>query len=74
MADNDGRSPMSIGMMWAARASTLGFEFALPAFLGHFLDLKLGTNPVALLVGMILGFVVGIMHILRMARDSSKPN
>jgi hypothetical protein len=74
MAGNDGRSPLSVGIEWSARVSTLGFEFGIPALLGHFLDQKLGTNPVGLLVGMVLGFVVGMMHILRIAKDGSKPN
>jgi ATP synthase protein I len=73
MPIDEGPSPMSVGIGWAARVSTLGLEFGLPAILGHVLDVKIGTNPVGLLVGMVLGFVVGMMHILRIAKDSSKP-
>jgi F0F1-type ATP synthase assembly protein I len=74
MAGDDRRSPLSVGLVWSARASMLGVEFALPVFLGHYIDLRLGTSPIALFVGMILGFVVGMMHLLRIARDASKPN
>jgi F0F1-type ATP synthase assembly protein I len=54
--------------------STLGFEFALPPLLGYFLDQRLGSAPAGILVGGVLGFTIGIMHILRFARDASKPN
>jgi ATP synthase protein I len=73
MADNDRRSPMSVGIGWAASLSTLGLEFALPVFLGHFFDVWLGTNPFGLFAGMVVGFVIGMMHVLRIARDASKP-
>jgi ATP synthase protein I len=68
------RSPLSTGLGLASRLSTLGFEFALPPLIGHYLDRRLGSGQVGLLVGMVLGFTIGIMHILRFARDASKPN
>lgn len=73
MAAPEPRSPLSVGIEWASRITTLGFEFSLPAFLGHYVDLRLGSNPVGLLIGMVLGFTVGMLHLLRIARDSSKP-
>jgi ATP synthase protein I len=69
----DRRSPLSIGIDWAARISVLGFEFSLPPIAGYFVDRWLGSNPVGTLVGMIVGFLMGMMHLLRIARDSSKP-
>ena len=68
------RSPLSVGIGLASKLSTLGFEFAVPPLLGHFLDRRLGSAPAGLLVGMVLGFAIGIMHILRFARDASKPS
>jgi len=59
-------------MTWASRVSFLGLEFALPAILGDYLDRKMGTGPVGLLVGMVVGFAVGMSHILRIARDAPK--
>jgi ATP synthase protein I len=67
------RSPLSVGVEWASRASTLGLEFALPPLLGALVDRKLGSAPAGILVGMVLGFAVGMMHILRIARDASRP-
>ena len=73
MSGSNRRSPLSVGMDWATRISALGFEFALPPLLGSFVDRRLGTAPAGILVGMVLGFAVGMMHILRIARDASKP-
>ncbi len=73
MSAPEPRSPLSVGIDWASRITTLGFEFALPAFLGHFIDRRMGSAPVGLLAGMVLGFVVGMLHILKIAKGSSKP-
>jgi ATP synthase protein I len=72
MNGSDQRSPLSIGIGWASRITVLGFEFSLPPIAGYFVDRWLGSNPVGTLVGMVVGFLVGMMHILRIARDSSK--
>jgi hypothetical protein len=74
VSGSERRSPLSVGIGLASRLSTLGFEFAVPPLLGHYLDRRLGSAPVALMVGMVLGFTVGIIHILRFARDASKPS
>jgi ATP synthase protein I len=73
MPASEPRSPLSVGIDWASRITTLGFEFALPVLLGHFIDGRLGWNHVGLFVGMVLGFAVGMLHLLKIARDSSKP-
>jgi F0F1-type ATP synthase assembly protein I len=58
-------------MEWASRISTVGLEFAVPPLLGVLLDRWAGTSPAALLVGAVLGFGVGMMHILRIAREGA---
>ncbi len=74
MVDYDQRSPLTVGIEWSAKISTIGVEFAVPALLGHFLDRQLGTKPVGLFLGMVIGFTFGMLHILRIARDASKPS
>jgi F0F1-type ATP synthase assembly protein I len=59
-------------MQWASRVTTVGLEFALPPLLGALLDRRLGTSPAALLVGAVLGFVVGIVHLLQIAREGTR--
>ncbi len=64
---------MAVGIEWSSRIVALGFEFALPALAGDYLDRHLSTRPVGLLAGMTLGFAVGIFHLIRIGRDGSKP-
>lgn len=68
----DSRSPISIGMDWGARVTSIGLEFALPAVFGHFLDKWLGSAPWLTIGGAILGMVVGMTHILRLPAELAK--
>lgn len=65
------RSSLSVGMEWASRITSVGLEFAVPTLLGALLDRWLRTSPAALLIGAVLGFAVGMMHVLRFARDGA---
>jgi F0F1-type ATP synthase assembly protein I len=52
--------------------TTVGFEFVLPPLAGALLDRRYATGPLGILAGAVLGFVVGMMHILRIAREGTK--
>ncbi|MHC5541188.1 AtpZ/AtpI family protein [Singulisphaera rosea] len=67
----DPPSILSIAMRWASRVSTIGLEFAVPALIGAFLDRWWASPPWATVIGAFLGFVVGMVHILRIAREDS---
>jgi F0F1-type ATP synthase assembly protein I len=67
------RDPLSAGMMWASRITSVALAFVLPALGGALLDRWLGTSPVGVLVGAVLGFAVGMLQLLRIARTGS-PN
>jgi hypothetical protein len=63
----DTRSALSIGLDWGTRVTTIGLEFALPAFVGFGLDRWWHTNPWLTLLGAFLGFATGMTHVLRLA-------
>ena len=72
MTDGEPRSPLALGLMWASRVTTLGLEFSLPVLGGYYLDRWRHTSPVATLAGLVLGFAVGMMHLLQIARAGSR--
>jgi ATP synthase protein I len=69
--EDPSRSPLAVGIMWASRVTTLAMEFALPALLGVYVDGRWGTKPVITLLGFVLGFGAGMMHILRISREGT---
>jgi ATP synthase protein I len=66
-----GRSALSIGMEWGTRVTTIGLEFALPAFLGFSLDRWWGTAPWMTILGAFLGLGIGMVHLVRLASELS---
>lgn len=68
---SDDRSPMSIGLEWSTRLMAIGLEMALPAAGGCWLDLRIGTSPVFVILGTILGFAGGMFHLLQIAREEN---
>ncbi len=67
---DDGRSPLAIGYAWAARIMSISFEMVLPALLGVWLDQKLGTVVLFLLLGLMLGMFVGFLQLLKIVKES----
>jgi F0F1-type ATP synthase assembly protein I len=64
------RSPTSIGLEMAERGLILGLEFVVPMLLGLGFDRWRGTLPWGTLIGTALGFVVGLWHLIRFARQA----
>ena len=67
------RSPMAIAAEWSARMTTIGLEMALPALGGYWLDGRIGTTPVFVIIGALLGVAVGMLHLIQMVRQQEPP-
>lgn len=63
------RSTRAWALEMAARSTTIGVEFALPPAAGYVLDTRLGTLPLATVCGLLLGFLVGMLHLVQMSRE-----
>ncbi len=59
--------PLAVAMEWVAKITTVGLEMVLPAIGGAYLDKRIGTTYWAL-IGVALGMVVGMWHLLQMTR------
>ncbi len=57
-------------MEWVAKITTVGLEMVIPAVGGGYLDRRLGTNYWALM-GLVLGVVMGMWHLLQMTKAAS---
>ena len=62
--------PVALAFEWVAKITTVALEMVLPTVGGAYLDSRLGTNYWAL-IGVVLGMVVGIWHLLQMTKKKS---
>jgi len=68
----DDRSPMAIAMEWSVRLTTIALEMTLPVAGGYWLDGRVKTLPLFVIVGAVLGFVLGMYQLLQIARQADK--
>jgi len=67
---SDERPPMAVAIEWSAQITTIGLEMALPAIGGFFLDRRLGTLPLFLILGAMAGLAISFFHILQIAKHA----
>jgi hypothetical protein len=61
-----------MGVAWASRITTIALELSVPAAAGFALDRWLSTAPLATLLGASLGFVLFMLHTVRIASEYSR--
>jgi hypothetical protein len=66
----DGRSATSKAAEWASRIMTISIEMVLPGLAGYWLDTKLGTRVVFLLVGFALGGYLAFLQLRAIAQSN----
>lgn len=71
MDSPDSRSPMARASEWATRTMTISMVMVLPGLAGYWLDQKLGTVALFMLIGFALGCTAAIMQLMKLARSSS---
>jgi len=73
VSDERGKpNPIALAMEWVAKITTVGLEMALPAIGGRYADDWLKTEywtP----IGVVVGVVVGMWHLLQMTRPKTGP-
>lgn len=68
----DGRSAAARAAEWASRIMTISLEMVLPGLAGYWLDTKLGTQVVFLLVGFALGGYLAFLQLKAIAQSTTK--
>jgi ATP synthase protein I len=62
----DDRPPYAVAAEWVSRITTVSLQMVLPAVLGFWVDQKLGTVMLFLVLGAILGMTTGMIQLVRM--------
>jgi len=70
--DRDGRNAVARGYVLASRATSIGFQMAIPALLGWWADSSWKTSPWCMLVGVVLGFILAMFEILQLAKGTDR--
>jgi hypothetical protein len=59
---------------WAYRIMVVSLEMVLPGLAGYWIDKRLGTVCLFLVIGLTAGSVVGMRQLMQLARQSTKRN
>ena len=70
----DGRSPVALAAQWSSRIMTVSLEMVLPGLAGYWIDGKLGTQVLFMLIGFALGGFVAVKHLIALTRKPTKGN
>jgi ATP synthase protein I len=70
--EHDERSPFSLAMEWTSRITTISLELVVPVLIGYWLDQRLGTRVLFLILGVMLGFATATLSLVRLARSTDR--
>lgn len=68
---SDNRSSLAKAYQWSTRIMVVSLEMVLPGLAGYWIDQRLGTRVLFLLVGFALGGVGAVIHLVHMTRNQS---
>ena len=64
---------MAIALEWSATIMTISLEMVVPGLVGYWIDQRLGTRVVFLLIGFALGGVLATLALMRIAKNRTPP-
>ena len=65
----DDRSPLATAFQWSSRIIIVSLEMVLPGLGGYWLDSRLGTVCLFMLLGFALGGIASVVHLIHMTRQ-----
>jgi len=60
-------------MEWSSRVTTVSLEMALPGLIGYWVGQKLGAEVAFVVLGVLIGLVGGMWHLIRLTRPPGPP-
>lgn len=64
---------MAIAFEWSATVMTISAEMVVPGLLGYWLDQRLGTRVLFLLLGFAIGGTLAALALMRIAKKQTGP-
>jgi len=55
-------------MEWSSRLTAIALEMVLPGLLGYWVDQKLGTGILLLILGVAVGFTAGLWNLIKLTK------
>ena len=68
----DDRSPTAKAYQWSTRIMVVSLEMVLPGLAGLWLDRRLGTVVLLMLIGFAVGGTTAVLHLMHMIRDENQ--
>jgi F0F1-type ATP synthase assembly protein I len=68
--DEKDASCMAEAMRWVSRCTSISLMFCLPALGGMWLDSKVGTMPLFVIMGVFLGFGMGMWSLIQLGKEN----
>lgn len=62
---------MAIAFQWSATIMTISAEMVVPGLFGYWLDQRLGTRVLFLLVGFAIGGTLATLALMRIAKKGT---
>ena len=67
----DTRSSMAQAVGWSSRITAISLGMGLPGLFGYWIDKQLGTEPVFLILGVVLGLTSGLWQLVKLAEKGT---
>jgi hypothetical protein len=68
---SDDRSPTATAYHWVSRITVVALEMVLPGLAGYWLDQRIGTVVLFMLIGFGLGCTAATVHLVQIARSNN---
>ena len=61
-------------MQWVSQITSIAIGMVLPGLFGFWIDWKLGTKAVFPVVGVVVGFSVGLWQLIKLTKKPNRDN
>ena len=65
---------MVVALQWTSRITSISLELIVPPLVGFWLDRRLGTRLLFLIVGVLLGFLTATLSLVQLTKKPPDGN